>query len=85
MAVQMILKETLLFPVECGIVAQISDPITAANISEYYISTYHSDHTLVGVECHLFDGVTCLTCVSLHPSDPNARLTLSIWRCAKTF
>ena len=33
---------------ECGIVAQISDPITDANISEYYISSFYSDHTLVG-------------------------------------
>ncbi|XP_013386380.1 cytosolic arginine sensor for mTORC1 subunit 2 [Lingula anatina] len=32
---------------ECGIAAQMSEPIADANISEYYISTYYSDQMLV--------------------------------------
>ena len=32
---------------ECGIVAQILEPLAEHNISDYYISTYYSDHTLV--------------------------------------
>lgn len=32
---------------ECGIVAQISEPLVKHNISEYYLSTYYNDHSLV--------------------------------------
>ncbi|NXX70676.1 CAST2 protein, partial [Spizella passerina] len=32
---------------ECGIVAQISEPLAAADIPAYYISTFKFDHALV--------------------------------------
>ncbi|KFO66070.1 GATS-like 3, partial [Corvus brachyrhynchos] len=32
---------------ECGIVAQIAEPLAAADISAYYISTFNFDHALV--------------------------------------
>uniref|UniRef100_A0A667IBA9 Cytosolic arginine sensor for mTORC1 subunit 2 n=1 Tax=Lynx canadensis TaxID=61383 RepID=A0A667IBA9_LYNCA len=35
---------------ECGIVAQISEPLAAADIPAYYISTFKFDHALVSVE-----------------------------------
>ncbi|XP_078694798.1 cytosolic arginine sensor for mTORC1 subunit 2-like [Branchiostoma floridae x Branchiostoma belcheri] len=35
---------------ECGIVAQVSEPLAEADISMYYISTYRYDHTLVPEE-----------------------------------
>ncbi|KAF6037062.1 GATSL3 [Bugula neritina] len=42
--------------VTAGIVAQMSDPIASANISEYYISSYYYGHTLGAVRryrhCH---------------------------------
>lgn len=34
-------------PDECGIVAQIAEPLAAADISAYYISTFNFDHALV--------------------------------------
>ncbi|NXE14320.1 CAST1 protein, partial [Lophotis ruficrista] len=37
----------LSFPNECGIVAQIAEPLAAADISAYYISTFNFDHALV--------------------------------------
>lgn len=39
-----------LFPDECGIVAQISEPLAAADIPAYYISTFKFDHALVSVQ-----------------------------------
>lgn len=38
-----------LSPDECGIVAQISEPLAAADIPAYYISTFKFDHALVSV------------------------------------
>ncbi|XP_068017957.1 cytosolic arginine sensor for mTORC1 subunit 1 isoform X1 [Melanerpes formicivorus] len=35
---------------ECGIVAQIAEPLAAADISAYYISTFNFDHALVPEE-----------------------------------
>lgn len=35
---------------ECGIVAQISEPLASADISAYYISTFNFDHALVPEE-----------------------------------
>uniref|UniRef100_G1M9A0 Cytosolic arginine sensor for mTORC1 subunit 2 n=1 Tax=Ailuropoda melanoleuca TaxID=9646 RepID=G1M9A0_AILME len=35
---------------ECGIVAQISEPLAAADIPAYYISTFKFDHALVSVQ-----------------------------------
>lgn len=35
------------FPDECGIVAQISQPLADSDISAYYISTFSFDHALV--------------------------------------
>ncbi|XP_077862751.1 cytosolic arginine sensor for mTORC1 subunit 2-like [Saccoglossus kowalevskii] len=35
---------------ECGIVAQVSQPLADADISTYYISTFLTDHTLVPEE-----------------------------------
>lgn len=32
---------------ECGIVAQISEPLATADIPAYYISTFKFDHALV--------------------------------------
>ncbi|NXR04216.1 CAST1 protein, partial [Sagittarius serpentarius] len=37
-------------PHECGIVAQIAEPLAAADISAYYISTFNFDHALVPEE-----------------------------------
>lgn len=37
-------------PDECGIVAQISEPLAAADIPAYYISTFKFDHALVSVQ-----------------------------------
>ncbi|NWQ89834.1 CAST1 protein, partial [Burhinus bistriatus] len=37
-------------PDECGIVAQIAEPLAAADISAYYISTFNFDHALVPEE-----------------------------------
>lgn len=34
---------------ECGIVAQISEPLAAADIPAYYISTFKFDHALVSM------------------------------------
>lgn len=34
---------------EAGIVAQISEPIASAQISEYYISSFYNGHALVGI------------------------------------
>lgn len=34
---------------ECGIVAQISEPLAAADIPAYYISTFKFDHALVSI------------------------------------
>lgn len=34
-------------PDECGIVAQIAEPLAAVDISAYYISTFNFDHALV--------------------------------------
>ena len=39
----------IIFLAECGIVAQVLEPIAEANISLYYISTFYSDHTLVSL------------------------------------
>ena len=36
-----------LFVGEAGIVAQISEPIASAQISEYYISSFYYGHVLV--------------------------------------
>lgn len=36
-----------LFLDECGIVAQISQPLADSDISAYYISTFSFDHALV--------------------------------------
>lgn len=41
---------SLLSPDECGIVAQISEPLAAADIPAYYISTFKFDHALVSVQ-----------------------------------
>lgn len=35
---------------ECGIVAQISEPLAAADIPAYYISTFKFDHALVSMD-----------------------------------
>lgn len=35
---------------ECGIVAQISEPLAAADIPAYYISTFKFDHALVSIK-----------------------------------
>lgn len=35
---------------ECGIVAQISQPLADGDISAYYISTFSFDHALVSPE-----------------------------------
>ncbi|XP_067935893.1 cytosolic arginine sensor for mTORC1 subunit 2-like isoform X2 [Watersipora subatra] len=35
---------------ECGIVAQISEPLVDHDISEYYMSTYYNDHSLVPLD-----------------------------------
>lgn len=35
---------------ECGIVAQISEPLAAADIPAYYISTFKFDHALVSIQ-----------------------------------
>lgn len=41
----------LIFPTdECGIVAQISEPLAAADIPAYYISTFKFDHALVSLK-----------------------------------
>lgn len=37
-------------PDECGIVAQISEPLAAADIPAYYISTFKFDHALVSIK-----------------------------------
>lgn len=42
----------LFFPDECGIVAQISQPLADSDISAYYISTFSFDHALVSP--HIF-------------------------------
>lgn len=34
---------------ECGIVAQISEPLAASDIPAYYISTFKFDHALVSI------------------------------------
>lgn len=39
----------LFFVDECGIVAQISQPLAESDISAYYISTFSFDHALVSV------------------------------------
>lgn len=43
------LSQCPLSPDECGIVAQISEPLAAADIPAYYISTFKFDHALVSV------------------------------------
>lgn len=56
----------LLSPDECGIVAQISEPLAAADIPAYYISTFKFDHALVSVQHRppgqgsRFRGLMCL-------------------------
>lgn len=40
-------RDTLPPPDECGIVAQIAEPLAAVDISAYYISTFNFDHALV--------------------------------------
>lgn len=37
---------------ECGIVAQISEPLATADIPAYYISTFKFDHALVSFSIH---------------------------------
>lgn len=37
---------------ECGIVAQISQPLADSDISAYYISTFSFDHALVSPQLH---------------------------------
>ncbi len=39
---------------ECGIVAQISEPLATADIPAYYISTFKFDHALVSLSTHHF-------------------------------
>ena len=54
--------------VECGIVAQLVEPIALENISTYYLSTYNNDHCLVRDNHHLMEPLSrptttcCLTC-----------------------
>lgn len=43
-------RSLALSPDECGIVAQISEPLAAADIPAYYISTFKFDHALVSVQ-----------------------------------
>lgn len=43
----------LLFLDECGIVAQISQPLADSDISAYYISTFSFDHALVSPSARL--------------------------------
>uniref|UniRef100_A0A3P8WZW1 Cytosolic arginine sensor for mTORC1 subunit 1 n=1 Tax=Cynoglossus semilaevis TaxID=244447 RepID=A0A3P8WZW1_CYNSE len=54
---------------ECGIVAQISQPLADSDISAYYISTFSFDHALVS---YLFivinDRYSCQPCFSLMPT-----------------
>lgn len=38
---------------ECGIVAQISQPLADSDISAYYISTFSFDHALVSQSLNL--------------------------------
>lgn len=40
-------------PDECGIVAQIAEPLATADISAYYISTFNFDHALVSPHASL--------------------------------
>lgn len=47
MIVLLILLLSLCFIDECGIVAQISQPLADSDISAYYISTFSFDHALV--------------------------------------
>lgn len=42
------------FSDECGIVAQISQPLADSDISAYYISTFSFDHALVSHFAHSF-------------------------------
>lgn len=39
---------------ECGIVAQISEPLATADIPAYYISTFKFDHALVSDGLQLY-------------------------------
>lgn len=49
----------LLSPDECGIVAQISEPLAAADIPAYYISTFKFDHALVSAAPTPGRGASC--------------------------
>uniref|UniRef100_A0A673BRQ9 Cytosolic arginine sensor for mTORC1 subunit 2 n=1 Tax=Sphaeramia orbicularis TaxID=375764 RepID=A0A673BRQ9_9TELE len=54
---------------ECGIVAQISEPLATADIPAYYISTFKFDHALVRDDAlyHVFSKVSkCATEKSTH-------------------
>ncbi|XP_039417027.1 cytosolic arginine sensor for mTORC1 subunit 1 isoform X2 [Corvus cornix cornix] len=44
---------------ECGIVAQIAEPLAAADISAYYISTFNFDHALVPRRASLRSSSCC--------------------------
>lgn len=45
--VESLMKVVCLPSDECGIVAQISEPLATADIPAYYISTFKFDHALV--------------------------------------
>lgn len=51
------------FADECGIVAQISEPLATADIPAYYISTFKFDHALVRQEPYAVILMTVILCV----------------------
>lgn len=48
--VSALLNSQFFFVDECGIVAQISQPLAESDISAYYISTFSFDHALVSLQ-----------------------------------
>lgn len=46
----------MFFVVTAGIVAEMSDPIASAQISEYYLSSFYYGHTMVSVSICLGHG-----------------------------
>ncbi|XP_074869729.1 cytosolic arginine sensor for mTORC1 subunit 2 isoform X1 [Carettochelys insculpta] len=63
---------------ECGIVAQISEPLAASDIPAYYISTFKFDHALKKVML-VFNGWLCSPAGSRRHFESPAKEAMSQW------
>lgn len=70
---------SLFFLDECGIVAQISQPLADSDISAYYISTFSFDHALVSSasSCHQVPTVEVMENLSVGTFVTQIMITLS--------